>query len=822
MAKVLTARGARPLSEKVRFASQAAREVPLAEFVPYRTQFVDDVLVTDKGDLVRSWRVDGKAFEAVRQLEIDLSKDQLNEMVRGIGGSRALWMHKVHLRTKDQLQGQYSNVLCGQFAEDYYSTFAGYSMMSTELFVTLVHRPKLSWIGKMTTPADAELVRERFAEELSALDQASQMVDSVLKTYGASRLATYSRDGIEFSEIQELFGTLLNGVREPIPLRRVDIAEYLPTSRLFFGLENIEIRAADGTTKFAGILDLADYPPRVVAGAFNPVAYKDFEFIETQSFSTMTSRQSLKALDMQKGHLMSSGDFAQNQIDDIDAAMEGVVDGTLSMGDYHYTLTIFGSSVDQVNKFCGDARATLQGQGFQSKRVDMVADAAWLAQLPCNWEYRPRKAQLTSRVFASLAPLHNINLGKRDGNPWGECVTILKTPSNKPFYFNFHSSPVDEEVIDKKFPGNTMIIGAIGSGKTALEAALLMLAQKFEADGVVFDKDRGLEIVVRSLGGRYTVIQRGESTGMNPLQSLEATPQNYSFLADLITVLVSGGMDRQLTPTETGDIDRALKAVMSLPRPARNLTVLYQNLPTNQVDGISQRLLRWCHGQALGWVFDNPIDNISLAADKWLGYDYTEILDDRLACTPVMMYLMHLSQLRKRGQPFISVVAEFWKAFENPYFEEYAKNGIKAERKLNAIMVLDTQSPSDAIEGPISKTLIEQTTTKIFLPNPEADRKDYIEHFKLTVEEFEKLRLLPPHGRTFLVKQGHQSWLARLDLSDPRVQKYLTLLSSTRDNVLLLDEIRAEYGDDPNVWVPILFDRVDARKSARAAVTKKG
>jgi type IV secretion system protein VirB4 len=812
-----------PLPQAIRFAKQASREVPVAEFVPYRTLIARDALITDKGDLLRTWKLEGVPFESVKHSTLDAQKDALNELIRGLGGNRALWCHEIHLRTHDALDGVYPAGVVADFARDYSRTFNDYPMMSTELFVSVVHRPDTALVAKVTAGRGFEATRAALASELEKLDEGTMLVDNSLKRYGARRLSTVSKPNpnataasnqIVFSELLAFLGSLVNGVREPIPVVRANIQEVLPTTRMIYGLENIELRFANGNTKFCGILDIADYPADVVSGILNPTLYEDFEYIKTQSFSTLSRHAAVSALQQQKGYLISAGDASDRQIAEFDEMVEQVVEGKIMVGDYHFTLAIFGDSVEDVNRNCARARAALQEQGFQTKRIDLIADAAWFAQSPCNWQYRPRKAQLTSRAFAALSPFHAINLGKRDGNPWGECVTILKTPSGKPFYFNFHVSPEDQDVQDDKYPGTTLIIGQIGSGKTALEGALLMLSQKFNVEGAAFDKDAGLEIVIRALGGSYARIQRGVPTGMNPFQALENTPGNILFLTDLVKQLVKG---RPLTTAENTDIERAVATVMGMEPRLRGLSMVLQILPNHDQEMPYYRLAKWCGAGAMAWVFDNRSDVVGAVQAKWIGYDYTEILDDAAARTPIMMYLMHTCAARKQGQPFMTIIAEFWKAFEDPYFEEYAKNGIKAERKKNAIVILDTQSPSDALDSNIAKTLVEQTVTKIFLPNPEADAKDYIEGFKLTPEEYQTIRSLGAHSRTFLVKQGHQSWLAKLDLSHPLMQRYLTLLSSTTDNVHLLDEIRQEVGDDPEVWAPILMQRVDARRAQRKA-----
>ena len=171
-----------------------------------------------------------------------------------------------------------------------------------------------------------------------------------------------------------------------------------------------------------------------------------------------------------------------------------------------------------------------EASSLQMSPVDLVADAAWFAQMPGNWQWRPRAAQLSSRAFAALASCHNFARGKREGNPWGEALALLRTPSGQPFYLNLHSSPEGEDSADKKLPGNTLIFGSTGVGKTSLEMFLLTLTRKWNPAPrlVLFDLDRGCEIAIRALGGRYFTLEAGLPTGCNPLQR-EPTPARVQF-----------------------------------------------------------------------------------------------------------------------------------------------------------------------------------------------------------------------------------------------------------------------------------------------------
>ena len=119
---------------------------------------------------------------------------------------------------------------------------------------------------------------------------------------------------------------------------------------------------------------------------------------------------------------------------------------------------------------------------------------------------------------------------------------------------------------------------------------------------------------------------------------------------------------------------------------------------------------------------------------------------------------------------------------------------------------------SDALSNPIARALIEQSVTKIFLPNPSALHDDYVNGFNLTEAEYLIIRNLNPSSRMFLIKQGHQSVVAKLDLAG--FDDELNVLSGTTDNAELLTKIRETTGDNPDKWLPHFYRQVNERKAA--------
>ena len=108
---------------------------------------------------------------------------------------------------------------------------------------------------------------------------------------------------------------------------------------------------------------------------------------------------------------------------------------------------------------------------------------------------------------------------------------------------------------------------------------------------------------------------------------------------------------------------------------------------------------------------------------------------------------------------------EFWRLLADPAFEEFAKDAPKTWRKLNGVLCLATQSISDVLDSPISRTLIEQMPTKVLFPNSNASAADHRTGFGMTEREFKLVKeQLEPGSRRFLVKQGPHSVVCQLDL----------------------------------------------------------
>ena len=148
-------------------------------------------------------------------------------------------------------------------------------------------------------------------------------------------------------------------------------------------------------------------------------------------------------------------------------------------------------------------------------------------------------------------------------------------------------------------------------------------------------------------------------------------------------------------------------------------------------------------------------------------------------------------------------IAEFWKALDDEYFGAFAKDQLKTIRKKNGFVVLDSQSPSDAIKHPHSRTLIEQTPTKISFPipmRPSRTTRRTRDSISPSASSGLIKQDIPTGSRMFLVKQGHNSVVAKLDLKGFDAE--LAVLSARKASIERMQRLIESMGEDPEEWLP--------------------
>jgi type IV secretion system protein VirB4 len=820
----------------LRNAAVIAREQPAADRIPYAALVSDTVVRTRQGDYVFTMKLAGTSFETADDVELNQWHEQLNALLRNIASPGvALWTHVIRRRDRSERVGGLPPGFAADLDRRYAARLAEHRLMVNELYLSVVFRPRpgtvTAWVGRLLSRTDRNAADAVQTEALEACGKLQQQLMAALGRYLPRVLGIDASGPTLTSELLGFFGILVNGETQPMPLPRAPIGEVLATTRPYFGAEALEYRMPT-RSRIGAMLGIKEYPHPSVPDMYHRLLTAPFPFVLTQSFAFLAKPTAQGLLLSQYNRMLNAGDLARSQAEELNDALDALTGNAFVMGDHHFTLQVLADPYEgvghddarprlrELNDHVALAREILADTGMVVAREDLALEAGFWAQLPGNFAYRPRKAPITSRNFAAMSPLHSFPTGSAAGNHWGEALALLTTRANSPYFFSLHAPDLREggaAFSSAPDVGHTFICGPTGSGKTVFLGFCVAMLGRLGASQVVFDKDRGLEILVRALGGAYLPLRTGEPTGFNPLR-LAPTPSNVSFLRDLLHQLVAIP-GRALSARQEQDLEQALRGALALEPEARRLSRVLEHLDATDPEGLHPRLARWCSvaGGENAWVFDGDEDRVvpMLNAASVIGFDVTEFLEHAAVRTPVTMYLFHLVRQMLDGRRFVCWCDEFWKLLGDPAFEAFSRDGPKTWRKLNGVFAASTQSASDVLTSPISRTLIEQTATKVFFPNPEARPEDYIDGFGLTEREFRLIREeLVVGGRQFLVKQGHHSTVCRLDLAGFDAE--LEVISGRLANVERMHGLIDALGPEPSDWLSAFMDPAHPANVARA------
>ena len=779
-------------------AAWSKKEAHAGDRLPYlRLVDAQTVLLRD-GSLMTALQVPGLLFETEETAALNAHAATREVMLRSNLDARfVLYHYVVRRRVSVSLEASFDDPLSAHIDRRWRDKLGSGSLFVNDQFVTLVRRPARGKAG--LAEKAAKLLRRRRDEvavdprELRSLRAAAQALAASLGDYGAQPLGDYEGpSGATNNELLELISALYNGEMRPVrrPSDEIDLGRMIPYRRASFGLDAMELRGSGGSD-FAAILSLKDYPDATSPGLLDALLRLPCEMVVSESFAPHDRQVARERIDLAIRRLRSADEEAMAERAEMAAARDALGTGAVSFGDHHLTLLVRERSLDRLDDTAAMCAAALADTGAIAVREDTNHEPTFWGQFPGNEQYLVRRAMISSANMASFSSLHGFALGQAEGNYWGDAVTLLETTSATPFFFNFHHGDL----------GNFSVIGPSGSGKTVVMNFLVAQAQKFSPRTILFDKDRGAELFIRGIGGRYDRISAGELTGFNPL-ALPDTAANRAFLRDWFAVLLKADGPEELA-TIAGAVDAAYGNDASLRR-LRHFRELLAGARRPQAGDLADRLSPWIEDGEHAWLFDNGRDRLDLST-RVMGFDMTALLENPRLRTPTMMYLFHRIDERLDGEPTMILIDEGWKALDDEVFAARIRDWLKTLRKRNALVGFATQSARDALDSRIATALVEQTATMIFMPNAKARAEDYCAGFGLTEHELALIRSLPAHSRAFLVRQPDASVVVRLDLSG--MPEVLTILSGRESTVRRLDLLREALGDNPADWYPALTGR---------------
>jgi len=787
-----------------------SEERSFEEFIPYSSLLNDTTVFTKDYRFMTTFEVKGIAFETEDDIRIQSNQEKINGIIKSLNNqSISFYVHSVRRKTSDHMPYRYDSAYLENFAAAYYDTFKKEALYENIYYITMIYSPFST--GVIDSRAFANAKRSEKArlikKHIELLDEHVSRFKATLSAFGIQQLSTYTHDGMEFSRQLEFYSFLLSGKKIRVAVQDAPLNKYLTggLQRLYFNKASAALKSVDGSSRFVKIIEIKEYSNTTHAGMLNALMYLDVEYTITQSFTPLHNTDAKSMIKRKRNQLIQAQDDGLTQISEIEVALDDLTSGDVVLGKYYFEIAIYADSKEEVVDKTSDVIAALDSAGIQGIVADRALPSSYFAQLPANFRLRPRVHTITSYNFADLVSLHNVPKGKRTGNCWGDAIMPMRTPTKQSYYLNIHKTLPNENSFGKFYLANFLVFGESGGGKTAFLMLLLNMLVKYndartfpkdtpdhlkKATYIFLDKDKGAMGNILALGGKYIEVETGVATGFNPFMC-DYTDENISNLKSLVKLMIASSGSEKLTTVEEESMTHAIKTILKFDKEDRKypITLLTQLVQEDlgDHDSLRKRLSLWTKGNVYGWAFDNESDNFSFSDQyKVFGIDGTEILKEKETKDPLCFYIFWRIMEMVDGRRFGLIGDEAHAWLENEIVRKFVYNKEKTIRKENGFLGFATQSIEDIVQNQIARTMIEQSESIFFFPNPQGRENDYVNHLTCSKKEFETIIGFRPDQYHFYLKRSNEKLVIDADLS--RMPGYFLKILST--SLTYVDEIK--------------------------------
>ena len=631
-------------------------------------------------------------------------------------------------------------------------------------------------------------------DALKDLNYASQSLVATLGEYGVMQMYE-NQDSPATDSPLYIFSRLCSPVSKPMPKVRnakgAELNEMLTADHIHFTREDGIIRFFSGDKELyeivMGIRTTGDYMDESMIVSLLSI---DCELVLLHNVRPIFKPQARMML-IQQQRMATLTSFSSEVVNQYGQALSTIEDSDAdyqALTEYAMSIIIKGTSKEELDFGESEVQRICSTYGVTPVREGWVTQATFFSQFP-TYDTYPRTYRYLSRVVSLAISFDKPSegFGKSDWGPGA--ITVFRTMSGSAYRFQFHVSSEESAV------AHCCIIGPTGQGKTTLLTFLAGQAMRHSDLKVFFfDRHRGAEIFTRSIGGAYVGFDGDEkNVSLNPFDTAN-TPNNRAFLRRWMKSITMA--DDALSERE---VARAVTTAFDYLRPEeRIMKNLYKSCfsPTGTM---RRELYRWVNPDQYGNIFNADTDSLDLKSKRFMAFDFTHIFEDDTLAPAVISYIMHRIQgeTGETGVPSLIMIDETAPMLKHPMFRDYFIIGLQEGRKKRQAYLCAFQQPNIIDKLGVGEVIRGQCQTVIFFRNPQAMMEDYA-NWNLTQSELDFV-----FGRTYrdfpyaiLLSRPATGESVVLDVNLGALGPYLKLYNSGRKNVLLVEQLIKEYGEE--------------------------
>lgn len=553
---------------------------------------------------------------------------------------------------------------------------------------------------------------------------------------------------------------------------------------------------------FLQVVAIEGFPLESTPGILNILAELPGEYRWSSRFIFLDQHESVKQLDMfrKKWRQKVRGFFDQvfntnsgpvdqdalAMVSDAETAIAEVNSGLIAVGYYTSVVVLMDESRTRLEQSSRQIEKAINRLGFAARIETINTMDAFFGSLPGHGVENVRRPLINTMNLADLLPTSTIWTGSRKAPcplypPKSPALMHCVTHGSTPFRLNLHVRDL----------GHTFMFGPTGAGKSVHLGIIAAQLRRYEGMSIfTFDKGMSMYPLTKALGGQhFSVAADDDKLAFCPLMFLETKGDQAWAMEWVNTILALNGVET--TPAHRNEIGNAIMSMQ-----ASGAQTLSEFSVTIQDELIRETLRQYTVDGTMGHLLDAEEDGLALSDFTTFEIEELMNLGEKYAL-PVLLYLFRRIERSLKGKPSVIILDEAWLMLGHPAFRAKIREWLKVMRKANCLVLMATQSLSDAANSGILDVIVESTATKIFLPNVYARDEDTAALYSrmgLNARQIEIIATAIPKQQYYYVSENGRR-LYELALG-PLALSFVG--ASDKDSVAAIKGLEAQYGEQ---WV---------------------
>jgi len=790
-----------------------SKDAGLSDLLNYAAVVADGVIVGKNGSFMASWLYKGDDNASSTDEQREMVSFRINQALVGLGSG---WM--VHVDAVRRPAPTYSekgvshfpDLVSAAMDEERRRLFEGLGTMFESYFVltvtwfpsVLAQRKFVELMFDDDTKAPDHKARtmgliEQFKREVTSIE--SRLSSAVKLTRLCSqKVINENGSQVTYDDFLSWLQFCVTGHHHPIQLPSNPM--YLDA--LIGGQEMWGGVVPKIGRHFIQVVAVEGFPLESTPGILTALGELPCEYRWSSRFIFMDQHESVKHLDKfrKKWRQKVRGFFDQvfntntgvvdqdalSMVWDAEAAIAEVNSGLVAVGYYTSVVVLMNEDRSKLEQFARQVEKAINRLGFAARIETINTLDAYLGSLPGHGVENVRRPLMNTMNLSDLLPTSTIWTGYSTAPcpmypPLSPALMHCVTVGATPFRLNLHVRDL----------GHTFMFGPTGAGKSTHLGIIAAQLRRYAGMSIyAFDKGMSMYPLTKAVGGlHFSVAADDGQLAFCPLQFIETKGDRAWTMEWIDTILALNGVES--TPAQRNEIGNAIMSMY-----ASGARTLSEFSVTIQDEKIREAIKQYTVDGSMGHLLDAEKDGLLLSNFTTFEIEELMNLGEKFAL-PVLLYLFRRIERALKGQPAVIILDEAWLMLGHPAFRAKIREWLKVLRKANCLVLMATQSLSDAANSGILDVIVESTATKIFLPNVYARDEDTAALYRrmgLNARQIEILATAVPKRQYYYVSENGRR-LYDLALG-PLALSFVG--ASDKDSLASIKSLEAKFGEK---WV---------------------